>query len=223
MALNARTIKNTGGGDRVEQPHLPAGTYPARLVQVIDLGLQPQKPYEGQSKPPANMVHVTYESSDEFIVDKEGKEVLDKPRWFSEDFPMHNPEKDMATSTKRAKVIDPECKLDFDWSQFIGLPVGVILVANPGKGKNKGRTFNNVVGLSSLRPKDVEGLPELVNEPKVFSLDEPDMEVFNALPQFLQDQIKGNLEFDGSPLFLALNGGEAKAEPKAAPEDGEAW
>ena len=51
MALNL----NKPGGNKnfVAQANIEAGVYPARLVQIIDLGLQPQKAYQGKEKAPA--------------------------------------------------------------------------------------------------------------------------------------------------------------------------
>ncbi len=67
-----------------------------------------------------------------------------------------------------------------------------------------------------MRPKDAKKTPDLVNESKFFSLDEPDLEVFLSLPDFLQEKIKGNLEYNGSVLQGLLEGD--KEEPKAKPQ-----
>ena len=61
----------------------------------------------------------------------------------------------------------------------------------------------------------------------MFTLDEPDMDVFSALPEWLQERIKSNLEFKGSPLDKILNGDSnkttesepSKLAPKVAPKD----
>jgi hypothetical protein len=45
---------------------------------------------------------------------------------------------------------------------------------------------------------------ELVNDPQMFDFDEPNMEVFNGLPDFLKDKIKGATNFAGSGLAQAL-------------------
>ena len=62
MALNA----NKAGGDNfVPQANIAPGSYPARLVQIIDLGLQAQKPYQGKDKAPVQEIMFTYELVDE--------------------------------------------------------------------------------------------------------------------------------------------------------------
>ena len=53
----------------------------------------------------------------------------------------------------------------------------------------------------------------LVNDQTVFSLDNPDAEVFNSFPDFLQEKIKGNINFEGSLLEATLTGGAVAAQP----------
>ena len=51
MSFNAKNAGNGGGKERIEQDVIEAGTYPARLVQLLDMGLQPQNAYQGTPKP----------------------------------------------------------------------------------------------------------------------------------------------------------------------------
>jgi hypothetical protein len=68
-------------------------------------------------------------------------------------------------------------------------------------------------------------VPPLVNPPKVFDLDEPDMDVFGSIPEWIQKKIKGNLNFQGSVLQRNLGAApapaEAPAEPPVDPSDEE--
>jgi len=128
MALNANKIPANGNNNRVEQPALDPGVYPARIVQILDMGLQPQRPYKGEEKAPAYELSVTYELVDAFMVDEEGNEIEDKPRWVSETFPLHNLKADLAKSTKRYKAIDPDEQFGGDWSQLLDQPINVTLV-----------------------------------------------------------------------------------------------
>lgn len=212
MPLNANKVPHTGGS-KVTQPTLEPGGYPGRLVQVIDLGLQPQPPYQGQEKPPAYKINLTYELSDEFCVDEEGNEEEDRPRWISEMIPVYPLDSDKAKSTQRYLSMDPNQEHDGDFSLLLSSPVTINLVNNP-KGE---KVYTNVASLSPMRAKDAAKVPELVNEPVMFSLEEPDLDVFNNLPDFLKEIIKGNLEFAGSPLQKLLNG----EEPEAQSGDGE--
>ena len=200
MALNASKVK--GGG--VPQDKLEAGVYPCRLVQVLDMGLQTQRPYKGEPKQPAYEISLTYEFTDEFMKDEDGKDREDKPKWLSETMPLHNLNAERAKSTQRYLALDPTREFGGDFSQLLGTPCNVTVVINPGKGDNAGKVYENIGGLATMRAKDVDKLPELVNPTKLFDLDAPDMEVFNVLPDWVQEKIKGNLEFAGSPLAHLL-------------------
>lgn len=214
MSLNGhKAPKAGGGGDRVPQPTLEVGNYPARLAQIIDLGVQPQRAYKGEDKPPAHEVMFTYELSDAFMVDKDGNELEDKPRWISETFPFRNLEQDMAKSTKRYKALDPNEDFNGDFPSLISRPCTVTITHGENR-KDPTRPYENVGNVSPMRPRDAANAVELKNSPRVFVLDEPDMEIFHALPEWLQDKIKGNLRFIGSPLEEALKAPRSATESK---------
>lgn len=216
MALNAKKVGGNGGSNKNAQAPIDAGTYPCRVVQVIDLGLQPQRPFKGEAKPPAHTIMLTYEFLDEFCLDEEGNEMSDKPRWLSETIPLRNLKSELATSTKRYKALDPEDDLDGDFLQLVGIPCMTTVSAREGSGQHAGKVFNNIASVSTMRPKEAEKAPDLVNAGKCFQLDEPDLEVLGSLPEWLQDKIKENLEFSGSNLEKALAGGSPKKEePKS--------
>ena len=205
---------------------LEPGSYPARVVRVYDLGLQPQQPYQGKAKPPAHEISVTYELSDEFMKDDNGNDLGDKPRWVSHTFVLNPITSDLANSTKAYKAIDPNMDHDGDWAALVGSPVMVNLVQNPSK-KDKTKIYEKITSLTAMRKKEADKLPELKNEGKFFDLSEPDIELFNSLPQFLKDKITANLEFAGSPLEKLLAGGapekkqsQAQEEPEQQDQDG---
>jgi hypothetical protein len=206
MALKAP--KGNPQGNRVEQPILEADVYPARLVQIIDLGLQPQKPYQGKEKPPVQEIMLTYELTEAFMLDENGEELEDKPRWISETLPFYGLFADKAKSTQRYKAFDPTSEWGGDFSQAIGMPCNVTIVNNV-KGE---KTYTNVGNVAPMSSKKADKLAELKNPPKMFDLDEPDMEIFNSLPEWIRDKIKGNLNFKGSKLAQALGDPPAKEE-----------
>lgn len=218
MGLNAKEASG-GGKDFPRQPALEPGTYPCRTVQVIDLGLQPQRPFKGEEKEPAHEIMVTYEFVDEFCIDLDEdsdtyNELLeDKPRWLSETFPLYNLKSDRARSTKRYYALDPNEDAEGDWTKLINIPCNVSIVNNAGKKgtKNEGKVFENVDGVSTMRAKDAERCPELVNPPKVLDRDNPDVEIFKSLPEWLQKKITEGLDFEGTALYEAL-----KKDPEPA-------
>lgn len=241
MSLNAKKVAMTGGDKKkfADQEALEAGTYPARVVSIIDLGLQPQRPYQGQEKPPKQEIKITYELLDEFMLDEDGNEIEDKPRWISEDIPFNNLEVDLAKSTKRYKALDPDMELEGDFTQLLTLPCLVTLNVTEGRGKNAGRQFNNVMALSQMRAKDANKAAPLVNPAKFFSCSDPDLDIFLSLPEFQQNKIKENLEYNGSILQSLIEGGKGAnpkpepsvsekkgsmdAKPKVEEDDGEGW
>jgi hypothetical protein len=216
MGLNAKTAPSPSGGG-VEQPLLAVGGYPGRVVQIIDLGVQPQKPWKGKEKPPAHMMMVTYEFADEFCVDEDGKELEDKPRWLSEDFALFSLDSDLATSTKRYRVFDPEEKFEGEFTLCLEAPVLITVTHN----KKGDKTYTNVGDIGPLRPKEIDKLPPLVNPSRCFLLDEPDLEVFNNLPNWIREKITSALNFKGSALDVALNGAPAAQDQEPTEEQHE--
>lgn len=219
MALNAREYKQESKFERPDP--LEIGTYPARVVQIISLGLQKQNPYKGEPKDPKDELYVTYELLDEFLKDEEGNDIEDKPRWLSETFTMNSLDSDLAKSTKRYTALDPDLSHDGNWAELLGAACMITVVQNEGKGKNAGTIYNNIASVQSMRSKEAAKAPDLVNEGKVFDIDEPDMEVFFSLPNFLQDKMKDNLNFGGSALEEAIENfqeGDSSAKKKKEPE-----
>jgi hypothetical protein len=220
MSLNAS--KAPAPGPRT--PPLEAGTYPGRLVQVIDLGMQKQRPWQGQEKPPAHMISLTYELVDEFLLDEDDQEDKEKPRFITEEFVLFNLASERAKSTARYNALDPEGISEGDFSDLLETPVNITIVQNPTK---DGRIFNNIASISTMRNKDRKRTAELVNKPKMLDLDDPDLEVFLSLPDWIKTKIKDNLEFEGSILQKMLKDvkedapvkGEKKEKPGQPDED----
>ena len=60
----------------------------------------------------------------------------------------------------------------------------------------------------------------MVNPPKLFDIDDPDMVVFKSLPEWLQKVMtEDNLEFKGSALETAINNFEDSGELKENKKD----
>lgn len=207
MGLNASKKEAPKGGNF--QP-IEAGNYIARLVQVVDLGVQAQRPYKGEAKPPVQEVMLTYELCSEFLKDEDGNDIEDKPRWISERMPFHSMQADRAKSTARIKALDPSNQFNGDLAKMVGRAVTVTVVQSPSK-KDPTKIYSNVGNVTPA----MKGIPvpELVNPSKVFDLTEPDLEIFGSLPDWIQETIKENLEYNGSKLEQ-LVGSEPKTEPQ---------
>jgi len=215
MPLNMNEIPKAAGTQRAL---IPVGQNMARFVQVIDLGLQEQRAYLGKEKKPKYEVYVTLEFPDERI-ELDG---VSRPMWKSQRIGMSTD--DRSTCYKWYSKLDPEGKFRGDWSQFIDQPCAALITHDKGKGKNEGRVFDNISDVMPLMKGVV--VPPLENDPVVFDLGSPDREVFEAFPEWLQNVIKQNLEYDNSKLQRMLEGQDtkftARTEGDAPPDmDGE--
>ncbi len=190
---------------------LEPNNYMGRIVQVVDMGVQPQRAWKGEAKPPVHKIMVTYELGTEFLKDKEGNDDLEKPRWVSESFPLYGLGSELAKSTKRYLALDPSKQHGGDWAKLVGTPC---LVQVTKYTKGDGGEANGVGSIS--QPINGIPVPELVNAGKFFDMDEPDMEMFEKMPDWLKGALTTEcLSFDGSGLQRALTGGTA---PAPAPE-----
>lgn len=212
MALqaNMKTPKAVSNVKRVQQAELAVDNYPCRVAQVIDLGLHYKEEYDTvnkkyvpvTSKAPVNMLMLTYEFTTEFVKDENGVDQEDKPRWLSEQFPLYALDSELATSTKRYNAFDPGAtKFGGDWAK-VASEACAVTIAQKGNGKSK---IGNVA-----KPMKGMVVAELKNPVKTLDLSNPDLDVFNSLPTWLQDKIKSNLEYAGSPLERLLAGGVVK-------------
>jgi len=208
MALNINKPQS-GNKKFTPQANIEAGVYPARLVQLIDLGLQAQKAYQGKDKAPAQEIMLTYELVDEFMKDEEGNDIPDKPRWISETLPFYGMFADKAKSTQRYNAFDPKNEYEGDFSKAVGSAINIAVVNNSVGDK----IYDNIGNASTMRPRDAQQCPDLVNPAKVFDLDNPDMEVFNSLPEWVRKKIQGNLNYAGSTLQQLLEIGDKKEQP----------
>lgn len=127
MSMNVKKLKTEGGGNFKRPPALEAGAYWARVVQIIGLGLQKQRPFKGEEKDPKMELMITYELADEFMLDDDGNELEDKPRWISETITLNSLEVDLAKSTKRYYALDPQVEHDGDFVKLIGSPCNIVL------------------------------------------------------------------------------------------------
>jgi hypothetical protein len=97
-----------------------------------------------------------------------------------------------------------------------GLACTVAVVINPSKA-DPTKVYQNVANVTPA----MKGIPvpELVNEPKIFDLTTPDMEIFGSLPEWLQGKIKENLEYQGSALQAAMEGEAPAPAPAQEAQD----
>lgn len=216
MTFNAKKLPAAAASDRKRPDPLDSGSYPARVVQMVILGVQASRPYKGEEKPPRLTIRITYEMLDEFMKDEEGNDLDDKPRWLSEEFPFMSLKADLAKSTKRYFALDPDDKADGDWSKLIGAPCVVTIVQEADKRPGNDRIYEKVANVSAMRPKEAAKAPELKNPPLVWDFYNPDLDVFKNFPDWVQEKIKSAVDYPGSALERALGGAQASSGDKGS-------
>ena len=188
MSLDITTYKS-GGTDlgRAED-----GTYPARLTQVIGLGVQPMEDYQtGEPKDPKHRVILTFEFPTELI--NIGGE--DKPRWYMKEYTLSNHEK--AGIVKLVNALDPTGGTTA-LNELVGKPC-MVVIGTTSSGKAK------ITGVTALM-KGLE-VAKLSKPPLVFDPSEPDLNTFNGFPDWLKEKLTTALNFQGSALEDAINNG----------------
>jgi hypothetical protein len=178
MSFNANELPR--GKSKI--PLLESGAYPARVAQIVLLGIQKQRPYNGEDKLPVEEILFTYEFLDEYLKDEDGNDDLTKPRFFSDRMPFYRLDADRAKSTKRYLALDPEQKFKGDFSKLIDIPCMVNLVKNG--------EYNNVSNISAMRPKEAAKAGPLVNEPLILDAYDPDKEAWDKAPDWIKKVIK---------------------------------
>lgn len=207
MGFKVPTLKaSNGGGDFLTRPVLEAGMYSARLMHIIDLGLQP-----GSNEHPTDKhkMEFVFELQDEMMLDKEGNEVEGKPATFSMDV-AYQPDGYMhEKSGMYAMYLALNPEITKGPEELLGTPCVLVMKINHYKsGKKKGEPYSAIASVAPMKEKDKAKCTPLVNEPQYFDLDFPDMDLWASLTKgnqyAQQDKIKAGLAFASTALAKAL-------------------
>jgi hypothetical protein len=207
------------------------GSYPARVAQIIDIGRQQETAWVGGKAVPQYYIvgdDGKAVKNDEGYAKKSGKESSmpciqpkvfvtfelptetieiegeDRPRWQSKEYNITN----SGALIKMVKALNPEAS---KISDIAGSPCMISI----------GSTESGNAKIASVSPM-MKGLEvaELANDPVVFDMDNPDLEVFNKLPEFLRNKIKAAKNFEGSAIEKLLENSTA-ATPEPAGDKAE--
>lgn len=227
LKMAANKAKSTGGNGNKKRDLCPAGQFPARVVHITDLGLHPKIDYKtNKIVGEQYKVRITYELLTSFLLDEDGNEMKDKPRWVSENIPISKalgfadapaqPWYGNCGIVKRYRAIsgNPLAAAE-DLAVLLGEACSVLIVheaAKNGKTDDEGNplVYANI-GDVAADPFSMMGqeAPALVNTPTMLDLSEPDLAIYEAEPNFVKEMIVKNLEFSGSPLEKLMAGEEA--------------
>jgi hypothetical protein len=205
MALIA---KESGGGGGEFTP-VPQGMHLARCYRVIDLGTQ-ESSYLGTVKHlPKVMVQFEVHGEDDSgnpIVTAKGE-----PMSISKNFTLSLGE--MATLRKdlqtwRGREFTAEELRGFELKNVLGAWAMISVIKAMG---NNGKEYTNIAAILSVPPAIKKtGMPDGHNDLKMFSIDEPDMVLFDSFSNGLREKIQK------SPEWQARGNSSASAPSKAS-------
>lgn len=205
MANLKRPPAPTGGK---KAPILEAGPNVAMLLGIVDLGTQ-KREYKGTTKDPVRQFMFTFEIPGQTMdIEVDGEEKTVRRLFSINNVNFIGGEK--AKLTKIIAALDPKDQAE-DLDECLGN--GVILNLKHGETKdgNKTARFDSISGLPAGIP-----VPELERTPYMFMWSEgedPDMEVYKDLPDWVKEVIGQSLDYKASKLGKLV--GEVKKEPEA--------
>jgi hypothetical protein len=208
MALIA---KESGGGG--EFTPVPQGMHLARCYRVIDLGTQ-ETTYLGTVKHlPKVMLQFEVHGEDEA-----GKAIVttkNEPMSISKNFTLSLAEK--ATLRKdlqtwRGREFTADELRGFELKNVLGAWAMISVIKAMG---NNGKEYTNIAAIMSVPPAIKKaGMPEPHNDLKMFSIEEPDMTLFDSFSNGLKEKI------GKSPEWQARGGKSSAPAPSKAPASG---
>src|SRR3990167_3958790 len=184
MPINA-TNKKGEGFDPIE-----AGSYPARIWQMIEIGT-----VAGYLGALQNKVRIGFELPTELYVFDEKKG--EQPRVISQDYTLSFHEK--AKLRKVIEACDPKAlELDedgfmeeFDVETLVGKPLLITIAQKP---KKDGTGVYSFIDNCTRLPKGMTCLAS-VNPPNVLSYDKWKDEIFEKLPDFIREKMQTSHEY----------------------------
>lgn len=176
-----------GGDSNYSNKIAPVGMHLARIYQIIDLGTTEQTGQFGGKK---RKVQILFELPLETAVfDPEKGE---QPYYARNMYTLSMHEKSTLRkdvhSMMGKQLTDAEAK-SFNIFNLLGKECMVNIIHKQSGDK----TFANIQTITPV-PKGMV-CPPAINPPLVFSTQQPDMDVFRSLPEFVQDKIKLSDEF----------------------------
>ena len=170
---------------------IPAGNYIARCYQMIHIGTV-QELIMGEVKT-VNKVRIGWELPEERRVFK--TENGEQPFVISKEFTLSMHEKSNLRKTLaswRGKDFSEDEVKSFDITKLLGVPCMLNVIHKQGK-RDPSKIYEEIAGVSPL-PKSVK-CPKQENAMLVLDYTNFDYDVYNKLPDFIKDKIKGSDEY----------------------------
>lgn len=209
--MSLKIKKNTGSS----VPPMEAGTYPAVCIGIVDLGEQ----YSETFKKYSDKLLIIWEIPSQTIeIDGENK-----PRWLSKDFAASLHEKSnlhkMLVSwrgkafTERELMEDENGFMQFSVLDMLGTGCFLQVIVEE---KDSG-SYNRITSVISL-PAGMAA-PTTETPLIAFDMDSWDDEVFNSLPEWIQERIKKSTQYQKlhvptDSVDVEVNGGQEQTVNK---------
>lgn len=181
MSFNINELKKNASSNFPKLEPIASGTYMARLVQIIGLGIQ-ESEWKGEIKV-ANKAFLTWELPDE-TVEYNGEQ---RPRWLSKEYTLSINEKSSLTQVVQA--LAPNGGVT-SLTDLLGKPC-MVTVGKTSTGNSK--IVGVVAAMKGVTVKEVYDSNKIV----AFDFDNPDLTVLPTLPPFLLDKMKDAKNYNG--------------------------
>ncbi len=190
MSFKVSDVAKKSGGPRA----LPsAGTKPARVLHVIDIGVQEKAPFQGKPKNPARTVILNFELGTD-LMEYNGEKV--PHRISTRELTVSADPK--SAMFKLMKSLDPSDALDGDLEKYANLPCLLTVVHNKVQKDGEERTYANIAGL--IPAPEGFPVPDLHDTPVVFNFDAPTAAGYAALPNYIHERMKKAVNFKTSKV-----------------------
>lgn len=178
-----------------EQPQ--QGTHMARLLSVTDLGHQPGFVYQGKEIDAAWKLEFTYELVNHKMED--GRPFVVSEELTNKDWEDQKTGRASTLVARAKSLLNENYRRGMeDLSALLGAPCMVSVVLNDsGYAKVKGQAAVGSIPMGM-------DVPALTNAVSAFSMDDPDMDAFEAMPEFKQNKLKAALNYNETQLAKAL-------------------
>lgn len=214
--MSSFIVKGSGGNYETA----PAGMHLARCYQIIDLGTQ-RTEYKGTVKF-LSQLRIGWELH---IVDEQNKPVRMKDgRPFAAYKPYTNSLNEKSTLRKhlqswRGHEFTPKEIDGFDMENILGKWCMLSIIHKVGEKS----TFANIDAVAQVPPIIKQaGFPAPVNASQMFSLQQPDMAIFDSLPEKIKSSIMASPEWgrlSNKPSAPAQSAQSAPAAPAMDEDD----
>lgn len=172
---------------------IPAGNYAARCYQMLHIGTVTE--YIMGAPKTLNKVRIGWELPTERRTFK--AENGEQPFVISQEYTLSMHEKSnlrkMLASWRGKDFTEKEAE-SFDITKLLGQPCMINIIHKPSK-KDASIVYEQISGITPM-PKGMK-CPAEENKIQVLSFDDFNTALFDALPDFIKDKIKGSKEYQG--------------------------